>query len=150
MEKSNNFHNTAVGHRPRLATTNANKSITWLEPFGHMAVHKIISSALLQTVRHWVSNKVIIVWLVLKRKHKSLSSYQLNFNFVTRFQCKTLYYSHNFLYFLISYTSLGDTLNTIPNPHLKITKSLTNEIDYKPAWQLENADEFERAGRISK
>lgn len=51
-------HNdTPLGHRSRLAPTNANKSITWLDPFGHMAVLKIIWCTLLQPLRHWVSIK---------------------------------------------------------------------------------------------
>lgn len=45
------------------------------------------------------------------------------------------------------YTSIGDKSNTIPNPHLKQTDPVTGEISYRPAYELKNADELERAGR---
>jgi len=44
------------------------------------------------------------------------------------------------------YTSLGNTNNTEPNPHLKVTDSLTGDVKYKPAYQLEKG-EWEREGR---
>lgn len=50
--------------------------------------------------------------------------------------------------YLCGYTSLGDKTNTIPNPHLKFIESKTGNIFYKPAFELKNADEWERAGRL--
>lgn len=40
------------------------------------------------------------------------------------------------------YTSIGNTNNTVPNPHLKI-----NDDTFKPAYEL-NDDALERAGRM--
>lgn len=45
------------------------------------------------------------------------------------------------------YTSIGDTTNTIPNPHLKVEDSVTGDISYRPAYELKDADGLERAGR---
>lgn len=50
--------------------------------------------------------------------------------------------------YLSGYTSLGDKTNTIPNPHLKFIDSKTGNYFYKPACDLKNSDEWERAGRL--
>jgi len=49
----------------------------------------------------------------------------------------------------IGYTSLGDTTNTVPNPHLKYFNRDTGKDDYHPAYQLKNADDLERVGRFT-
>lgn len=46
-----------------------------------------------------------------------------------------------------SYTSLGDRDNTIPNPYLKRKDVVTGIVSYRPAYELEDADHLERAGR---
>ncbi|XP_058455263.1 FAD synthase-like [Malaya genurostris] len=45
------------------------------------------------------------------------------------------------------YTSIGDKSNTIPNPHLKRIGEC-GEYTYLPAYQLQEADKYERAGRM--
>jgi len=49
----------------------------------------------------------------------------------------------------IGYTSLGDKTNTAPNPHLKYFNEETGKDEYHPAYQLKNADAFERVGRVT-
>ncbi|XP_312180.5 FAD synthase isoform X2 [Anopheles gambiae] len=47
------------------------------------------------------------------------------------------------------YTSIGDRTNTIPNPHLKVeADSSGEEVTYLPAYTLQDADKYERAGRL--
>lgn len=50
--------------------------------------------------------------------------------------------------FVCSYTSVGDKLNTIPNPTLKRLNPVTGEEEYAHADQLVDMDHLERAGRI--
>ncbi|KAL1397139.1 hypothetical protein pipiens_009985 [Culex pipiens pipiens] len=45
------------------------------------------------------------------------------------------------------YTSIGDKTNTIPNPYLKRTGNNGEEM-YLAAFQLEEGDQYERAGRL--
>lgn len=44
------------------------------------------------------------------------------------------------------YTSIGDKTNTIPNPHLQYRDLSTDQIAYRPAYELKD-DRLERAGR---
>ncbi|XP_040155044.1 FAD synthase-like [Anopheles arabiensis] len=46
------------------------------------------------------------------------------------------------------YTSIGDRTNTIPNPHLKVEADSSGEVTYLPAYTLQDADKYERAGRL--
>lgn len=55
----------------------------------------------------------------------------------------------NFHFRVCSYTSLGDKINTVPNPHLKYFNEATGKDDYYPAYHLKNADAYERAGRLT-
>ncbi|XP_050071139.1 FAD synthase-like [Anopheles maculipalpis] len=45
------------------------------------------------------------------------------------------------------YTSIGDRTNTIPNPHLRVEVDGEEET-YLPAYSLQHADKYERAGRL--
>ncbi|XP_053670638.1 FAD synthase-like [Anopheles nili] len=45
------------------------------------------------------------------------------------------------------YTSIGDQSNTIPNPHLKVEMA-NGDVTYLPAFNLRDADKYERAGRL--
>uniref|UniRef100_A0A182PTK6 FAD synthase n=1 Tax=Anopheles epiroticus TaxID=199890 RepID=A0A182PTK6_9DIPT len=45
------------------------------------------------------------------------------------------------------YTSIGDRTNTIPNPHLKVETD-SGEVTYLAAYTLQDADRYERAGRV--
>ncbi|XP_052889635.1 FAD synthase-like [Anopheles moucheti] len=45
------------------------------------------------------------------------------------------------------YTSIGDRTNTIPNPHLKVEAD-SEQVTYLPAYTLQEADKYERAGRL--
>ncbi|XP_055547364.1 probable FAD synthase isoform X3 [Wyeomyia smithii] len=47
----------------------------------------------------------------------------------------------------LGYTSIGDKTNTVPNPYLRYTSS-SGDIMFLPAYQLHDADKYERAGRI--
>lgn len=46
------------------------------------------------------------------------------------------------------YTSIGDRTNTVPNPFLKRTNTITGKDEFLHADQLINEDEHERAGRF--